>query len=196
MSKKKIMGSIAASFLSVMGCQGKVAEPLQPQVAVKSAKVLVAYYSWGGNTKFVAEQIQKATGGTLFEIKPVKAYSSDYKECAVEAKKDIKAGLKPELTAKVENIEQYEVVFIGSPNWWSTIAPPVSSFVSSYDFSDKTVIPFFTHGGGGLAGCETDIRKLCPKATVRASGVFSGNGIHGARSEISKWLQQTVNVSK
>lgn len=190
------MGSIAVSFLAVMGSQGKVQEPVEPQLVVKSSKVLVAYYSWGGNTKFVAEQIQKATGGTLFEIKPVKAYPSNYRECTVEAKKDIKAGVKPELATKVDNIKQYDVIFIGSPNWWSTIAPPVSTFVSSYDFSGKTVIPFITHGGGGLAGCETDLRKLCSKAAIRASGVFSGNGVHGARQEISKWIHQTVNVSK
>ena len=102
--------------------------------------------------KYAAAQIQKATGGTLFEIKPVKPYPSEYRECTVQARKEIQEGVRPE-RAKVEDMGKYDVIFIGSPNWWSTIAPPVASFLASYDLSGKTVIPFVTHGGGGMARC-------------------------------------------
>ena len=161
--------TLAAALMTGAGCSGQE----QPKVSVEPAKVLVAYYSWGGNTKYAAAQIQKATGGTLFEIKPVKPYPSGYRECTVQAKKEIQEGVRPELAARVEDMGKYDVIFIGSPNWWSTIAPPVASFLASHDLSGKTVIPFVTHGGGGMARCGDEVRKLCPKSTVFKGGAFA-----------------------
>ena len=89
-----------------------------------------------------------------------------------------------------------DVVFIGSPNWWSTIAPPVASFLASYDLSGKTVIPFVTHGGGGMARCADDVRKLCPKSTVLKGGSFSGEGIRTARAALVKWVNETISINK
>ena len=133
--------TLAAALMTGAGCSGQE----QPKVSAEPSRVLIAYYSWGGNTKYAAAQIQKATGGTLFEIKPVKPYPSEYRECTVQARKEIQEGGRPELAAKVEDMGKYDVIFIGSPNWWSTIAPPVASFLASYDLSGKTVIPFVTH---------------------------------------------------
>lgn len=93
------------------GCSGQE----QPKVSVEPAKVLVAYYSWGGNTKYAAAQIQKATGGTLFEIKPVKPYPSGYRECTVQAKKEIQEGVRPELAARVEDMGKYDVISSAVP---------------------------------------------------------------------------------
>ena len=139
--------TLAAALMTGAGCSGQE----HPKVSAEPAKVLVAYYSWGGNTKYAAAQIQKATGGTLFEIKPARPYPAEYRECTVQAKKEIQEGFRPELASRVEDIGKYDVIFIGSPNWWSTIAPPVAAFLASYDLSGKTVIPFVTHGGGGMA---------------------------------------------
>ena len=127
--------TLAAALMTGAGCSGQE----QPKVSAEPSRVLIAYYSWGGNTKYAAAQIQKATGGTLFEIKPVKPYPSEYRECTVQARKEIQEGGRPELAAKVEDMGKYDVIFIGSPNWWSTIAPPVASFLASYDLSGKTV---------------------------------------------------------
>lgn len=101
--------TLAAALMTGAGCSGQE----QPKVSVEPAKVLVAYYSWGGNTKYAAAQIQKATGGTLFEIKPVKPYPSGYRECTVQAKKEIQEGVRPELAARVEDMGKYDVIFIG-----------------------------------------------------------------------------------
>ena len=121
--------TLAAALMTGAGCLGQE----QPKVSAEPSRVLIAYYSWGGNTKYAAAQIQRATGGTLFEIKPVKPYPSEYRECTVQARKEIQEGVRPELVAKVEDMGKYDVIFIGSPNWWSTIAPPVASFLASYD---------------------------------------------------------------
>ena len=157
MSGKKIVCMMACAAVSLFGTFA--AEPTVPRVSARPGKILIAYYSWSGNTRFAAEQIQKATGGTLFEIKPVKAYPKDYKACVDLARKECPAGFKPALASEVSDMAKYEVVFVGTPNWCSTMAPPVRSFLASYDFSGKTVIPFVTHGSGGKAdGTRTDGR--------------------------------------
>ena len=152
--------TLAAALMTGAGCSGQE----QPKVSAEPSRVLIAYYSWGGNTKYAAAQIQKATGGTLFEIKPVKPYPSEYRECTVQARKEIQEGGRPELAAKVEDMGKYDVIFIGSPNWWSTIAPPVASFLASYDLSGKTVIPFATSGGSGIEKAEQSLKSHCPQA--------------------------------
>ena len=184
--------TLAAALMTGAGCLGQE----QPKVSAEPSRVLIAYYSWGGNTKYAAAQIQRATGGTLFEIKPVKPYPSEYRECTVQARKEIQEGVWPELAAKVEDMGKYDVIFIGSPNWWSTIAPPVASFLASYDLSGKTVSPFVTHGGGGMARCADEVRKLCPKSTVLKGGAFAGEGIRTTRAALVKWVNETISINK
>ncbi|UKI30402.1 MAG: NAD(P)H-dependent oxidoreductase [Lentisphaeria bacterium] len=134
--------------------------------------------------------------GTLFEIKPVKAYPVDYGACVEQAKRECRDEFEPELATKVDDFSKYDVIFVGTPNWWSTMAPPVRSFLSSYDFSGKTVIPFVTHGGGGMARCERDMRKVCPKAVFGKGGAFSGGSIRNAADALSKWVNEVVVIRK
>ena len=186
--------AMAAAMFAAGGC---AADNVSTEHATaESAKILVAYYSYSGNTRFAAEEIQKATSGTLFEIVPVKAYSTDYNECVAEAKKEIRAGVKPELKSVTPDLSKYDVIFVGTPNWWSTMAPPVLTFLSSYDFSGKTIIPFVTHGGGGMARCESDMRKACPKAVFGKGGAFSGRSIKEAGTALARWVDEVVTVKK
>ncbi len=194
MKKRTMAMMMAASFFGAAGCSAENAK-IQ-KVETEPEKVLVAYYSWSGNTRFAAEQIQKLTGGTLFEIKPVQAYPADYSACVDQAKQECRDEFKPELATKVDDLAKYDVIFVGTPNWWSTMAPPVRSFLSSYDFSGKTVIPFVTHGGGGMAGCERDMRKICPKAAFGKGGAFSGRGVRNAEEALRKWVDEVVTVRK
>jgi len=149
-------------------------------------KILIAYYSHSGNTEKIAKEIQNKTGGTLFEIAPVDDYPKDYKACVDQAGKEIKSGFLPKLVkTKVENIADYDLVFIGSPNWWSTIAPPVSAFLTENDFAGKQVAAFITHGGGGMNNTMRDIRNLCPNCEFTEPLVLSGSGSIG---QIVKWI--------
>lgn len=192
MKKRTIAWMMAASFFGAGGCSAE--NPAVQKVSTTPEKVLIACYSWGGNTRFAAEQIQKLTGGTLFEIKPAAAYPSDYDACVDQARKECREEFKPELAAKVENFEKYDVIFVGTPNWWSTMAPPVRSFLSSYNFSGKTIIPFVTHGGGGMAGCERDMRKICPTAKFVRGGAFSGRNVRNSGEEIARWVGEVVST--
>lgn len=194
MRKKTMAWMMAASLFGAGGCSAESAAADKP--VTEPGKILIACYSWSGNTRFAAEQIQKLTGGTLFEIKPAKAYPTDYRACVDQARKECREGFRPELAAKVEDFGKYEVIFVGTPNWWSTMAPPVRSFLTEYDFSGKTVIPFVTHGGGGMANCEQDMRKLCPKAAFAPGGAFSGSGIRNAGEALERWVNRVITIKK
>lgn len=133
-------------------------------------KILIAYYSLSGNTREVAEAVQKEVGGDIFEIETAEAYPDIYKELTEQAKREISAGYKPALKKNVENFEKYDIVFIGSPIWWGTIAPAVSSFLAANDFNGKTVIPFVTHSGGGVQNSFIDLQRQCHGCIVNENG--------------------------
>ena len=194
MKKSTMAMMMAASFFGAAGCWAE--NTVAQKVETEPGKVLIAYYSWSGNTRFAAEQIQKLTGGTLFEIKPAKAYPSDYSACVDQAKQECRDEFKPELATKVDDFSKYDVIFVGTPNWWSTMAPPVRSFLTGYDFRGKTVIPFVTHGGGGMAHCEQDMRKICAHAQFRKGGAFAGSGIRQAEQMLAKWVNEVISIRK
>ncbi|MCL2144587.1 MAG: NAD(P)H-dependent oxidoreductase [Endomicrobia bacterium] len=157
-----------------------------------SKKVLVVYYSWSGNTAELAKIIQKATGGDIFEIQTVKPYPKEYKAATEQAKKEINDGYKPAIKEKADNIGEYDVIFIGSPNWWGTIAPAVTTFLSEHDLSGKTVAPFFTHGGGGMQRCASDTAKLLPDSKVADALSLSGNKVKSAQKEAEEWVNKII----
>lgn len=152
-------------------------------------KILVAFYSWGGNTRNMAEQIKAFTNGDIFEIVPVNAYPKDYNACVDQAKKEINSNFKPPLKSKLPNLDSYDIIIVGSPNWWSTIAPPVATFLSSYNFKGKTILPFITHEGSRMGRSEDDIKKLCPSANLINGLPIRGSSVKNAGSDIKKWLQ-------
>ena len=130
------------------------------------SNVLVAYYSYSGNTKAVAEKIKELTGGDLFEIKTVQEYPRNYNDIVNQAKQEKAQNYKPEL-ANGCDISKYDTIYIGTPVWWYTFATPIRTFLAENDFSGKTIKPFCTHGGGGESDTYKDIQKLCPKAIVK-----------------------------
>jgi len=169
------------------------------KVSVKSGRILVAYYTWSesGNTKYAAEQIQKSTGGELLEIKPKNAYPKDYNACLAQAQKEIRDGVRPELANEPVDFKKYDVIFIGSPNWFGTIAPPAASFLASADLAGKTVIPFFTYGSGGMQNCERDTKKIAEKAkAVLPAKAIRGANVRQADKEISDWIESALTITK
>ncbi|HTP03807.1 MAG TPA: flavodoxin [Nitrospirota bacterium] len=171
---------------------------------VTDKKCLIAYFSRNGqnyvsgrivdlkvgNTEVVANMIQKITGGDIFHIESVIAYPKDYTETTEVAKKELRAKARPKLTGRVENMKAYDVVFLGYPNWWGTMPMPVYTFLESYDFSRKTIVPFCTHEGSGLGHSENDIAKACPKATILEGLAIHGTSASSAGSEVSSWIDK------
>lgn len=154
-----------------------------------SPKILVAYFSYSGNTRKLAQQIQKLTGGDLFEIQTVKAYPKEYTPCTEVAKKEKEDNARPELKTKVKDMKQYQVVFVGCPSWWHTAPMAVFTFLESYDFAGKTVIPFCTHESRE-DGAFAAIEKLTPKSRHLKGFDTHGNSVDNDEPKVKKWLKE------
>lgn len=151
-------------------------------------KILVAYFSWSGNTKAVAEEIHKQVGGDIVEIVPATPYSETYSVTVAKAKAEQAANARPAISTKIADFDKYDVVFLGYPNWWGSFPMPVATFVETYKLDGKTVAPFFTHGGGGEQRCLSDLQKLTPNAKFTQDLVLSGSSAKNAQGQIKSWL--------
>jgi flavodoxin len=158
-------------------------------------KILVAYFSHSGNTREIANQIHRSVGGDIFEIQAVNPYPDDYDAVVKQAKQEQSSGYKPALKTRIENINSYDSIFIGYPNWWGTIPAPIITFLSEYDFSGKTIVPFCTHGGSGLGRSVTDISKLCPESTQLDGIAIWGKDVKTAQDRVSEWLRK-IKITK
>lgn len=154
----------------------------------ESGKILIAYFSWGGNTKGVAEEIQHQTGADLFEITLENPYSSDYNTVLDEAQRDQNAQARPELASHLDNMDEYDTVMIGYPNWWASIPMPIASFLEEYDFSGKTILPFCSHGGGRFGQSLTAIAKLAPDAAMGEALSVHYSGGSELADDVAEWL--------
>lgn len=151
-------------------------------------KILIACYSYSGNTASVAGLISRETGGDLLEIQPVAGYPEDYSTVVEMAGKEISSGYRPPLKPGTGDTSAYGVIFAGSPNWCGTIAPPLASFLAAHCFAGRTVVPFCTHGGGGAANCFKDTANLCPGAKVLEGKAFRGS--EAGESAIAEWVRR------
>lgn len=150
--------------------------------------ILIAYFSWGGNTRGIAEEIQQQTGAELFEIQLVEPYSTDYNTVLDQAQQDQSEQARPVLSTHVENMEQYDTIILGYPNWWASIPMPIASFLEEYDFAGKTILPFCSHGGGGLGQSQTAIAKLAPDAILAEGLAINYSGGSAMPGDVSAWL--------
>ena len=136
----------------------------------KKPKVLTVYYSLSGNTRAVAEQVQARFGGDIYEIELAAPYPTDEADAVAQVQKEMETpGFRPQLKGGVEKFADYDVVFIGSPIWFNTAASPVFAFAEAHDFTGKTVIPFYTCGGGGEGTYVEDMKAACKGAAFKTS---------------------------
>ncbi|MHC1717783.1 MAG: flavodoxin [Acidaminococcaceae bacterium] len=155
----------------------------------KPGKILIAYYSRTGNTKSVAQEIQKNVGGDLFEIKTTNTYPEEYQATTEQAKTEKNNNFRPQLATQVSDFSSYDVIFVGYPIWWGTMPMGVFSFLEQYNFAGKTVIPFCTHGGSGLGDSVGDIKKTLPQANVISGLAVRGSEVSKSQAEIANWLK-------
>ncbi len=181
----------AAKGKATAKCKIKVNKvPKEKANKVSKEKVLVAYFSATGTTEGVAKKIAKASGGKLYGIVPQKAYTSadlNYNNENCRANKEMEdESARPAIKGNVKNMEDYSTVYIGFPIWWGTAPRIVDTFVESYDFSGKTVIPFCTSGGSGISTASSDLQKLCNgNPTWKKGRRFEGDA---SQSTVSKWV--------
>ena len=188
--------------------------PAEPEGAAEE-HILIAYFTWAENTEVahpeevdidattsasvllpgnaakLARWIHQRVGGDLFSIIVTEPYSSDYDECLDRAADEKAANARPALVNHLENMEDYDIIFLGFPNWWYTLPMAIHSFLEEYDFSGKTVIPFCTHGTGGLAGTIRDLTAALPdSATVlEPIGVYRPE-VDSSQGAVNQWLDR------
>lgn len=143
-----------------------------------------------GNTEVIARKIQGLTGSDLFQIQAVQSYPADYTEATRVAQDELSANARPALTEMVADMASYEVVYLGYPNWWGTMPMAVFTFLESYDFSGKTIVPYCTHEGSGLGSSERDTKKLCPTAKVLSGLAIRGGTVGSADNDLVNWLKK------
>ena len=196
---------LLASSISLIACaQGKVSKE---QTKMENKKILVAFFSrtgenyavgniTKGNTHIVAEMIAEETGGKLFQIEPVNPYPNVYNECVELAKQEQSANARPAIKNDVK-VEDYNVIFIGYPNWWGDMPMPVYTFIEKHDWQRKTVIPFCTHEGSGLGGTVKKLQQACKGATVQKGLAVRGQTAQKSRKEtqiiVDKWVDSIFN---
>lgn len=171
---------------------------------MNETKRLIAYFSRAGmnyvggeivnlsegNTEVAAKMIQIMTGADMFRIDTVKSYPEGYQETTEVAKQELRRNARPELTGYVDNMADYDVIYLGYPNWWGTMPMAVFTFLEQYDFAGKTIIPFCTHEGSGMGNSENEIKKLCADARVLKGLPIRGGSVQNAEDDIAEWLKE------
>ena len=169
-------------------------EPAESETptAEDSSSALIAYFSWSGNTEQVAQIIQQETGGDLFEIAPATAYTDDYNELLDIAQQEQSDNARPELAGQVENWEQYDTIFIGYPNWWNDAPMAVYTFLESYDWDGKTLVPFNTSASGGFGRSLSGLEESASGAAILEGISFTERTLGDAQSEVTAWLDSLM----
>lgn len=196
----KSFALLVAGLLISVSCSGNGATK-EKEVMEKKAKVLIVFFSHAGenynvgnikvgNTKLVADEIQKVTGGDEFEIVANKNYGLPYNDLVNVAKEETEKGEKPSFKGEVKNIDDYDTVFIGGPIWWGTYPRVMFTFFDKYDLNGKTIIPFSTHEGSGLGSVVEDLKTLYPNATFKEAFSIYGTETRKDLSKVDKWLKR------
>jgi len=202
-SLKKIISLFLACIMVLLcvGCskQGSTETPdsnskMNPPISGES-KVLIAYFSWSGNTNQLAEMISTESGGELFRIVPETPYAEDFDGCAARAQDELNDGIRPPISSHIgkEVMAEYDVILLGFPIWWYDLPMPVWTFLEEYDLSGKTIIPFFTHNGSsGGAGSLSSVEKLCPDSVVKTDNALSipGKDVGKAEEQVKEWISE------
>lgn len=151
---------------------------------------LILYFSMSGNTETVANYIHEEIGGDIVKLETVQTYPEDYDELVDCAREEQRDNARPELETTIENIEQYDTIFLGYPNWWGDMPMPIYSFLDQYDLSNKTIAPFITHGGSGLSGTPANIANEEPDAVVTEGLAINGDAVDDCQDEVNEWLNE------
>lgn len=141
-----------------------------------------------GNTEKVAEMIVDMTGADVFKIEQKVPYAADYNTCIEQAKKDLQGNARPILLNQLENIDNYDEIYIGFPNYWGTMPMAVFTFLEQFDWSGKKIYPFVTHEGSGFGKSESDLKKICKGASIQSGLAVQGSMVESAKPKVENWI--------
>lgn len=161
----------------------------------ESSKILIAYFSRTGNTERIAKIVQQQVGGDLFKIETETPYSDDYNTVLDDASKEQRENARPALSSSVDNMDDYNVIFVGYPIWWGDTPMAVLTFLESYDLAGKTVIPFCTYDSSGSGSSFKSVKSSASGATVLDGFSIAGSKVGNAAEKIAQWLE-SLNITE
>ena len=193
---KKILLTILTGMFALVGCNAQTTK----NETNMSKKALVVYFSHAGdnysvgnipvgNTKIVADYISELTGADQFEIVTHKYDGMAYKPLCDLAQEEQYADARPAFEGKLENLDEYNVIFVGGPVWWGTWPQVMFTFFDTYDLNGKTIYPFTTHEGSGLGNCVSDLRKAYPNADVKKGFSLYGHEVRTNKAKVENWIK-------
>lgn len=141
-----------------------------------------------GNTEVIANYIKKYTDADILKIEPLNEYPTDYMECTEVAKAELNDNARPELKEYLEDISEYDLIYLGFPNWWSTLPMPVWTQLEKLNFEGKIIKPFVTHEGSGFGMSKSDIKKLCPGAKIEKGLSIQGSFVNESENQVKSWI--------
>lgn len=188
MNRKKFMATLPAALFAMRELCAQTTQK-------KGQKMLIVYYSWSGNTRFLANTIKRLSNADILEILPEKPYPNSYRQTVDIAKKETDAGYTPPIKTKIPNISDYDMILIGSPNWWGTVSSPIRTFICENNLSGKKIAPFMTHEGSRMGRSLSDIKKLCPNSEILEALPIRGGSVKDAEKEAEKWLKRIKAIS-
>lgn len=222
MKKFNLLSLLMLALISLASACSGDDEPNGPQgptepITPGDGSVLVAYFSYPepdgvdastgasrlvindavtGHVQFLAGIIQDATDADVFRIETVQQYPASHAPLIAQAQEELNNGDRPALRTSIENLDQYDVIFVGYPNWWGNLPAPLYTFLESYDFAGKTIVPFNSHGGSGLSNTVETIRSMQPNVDVRNGFTVSRNNVGNATDDLLNWLKQLNIVAE
>lgn len=155
-----------------------------------SASVIVRKDGIVGNTGLIAEIIQRKLNADIFQIKTVKSYSENYNKVVRNAEIEERKSARPAVLGKVDNPDSYDIIFLGFPDWYYTMPMPVFTFLEENDFSNKTIIPFCTHGGSRFGHAIQDLKKICPTSNIEKGLEIYESKVQRSEKKINRWLKK------
>lgn len=164
-------------------------------IAANDNKILVVYFTWGGNSRTLAGYAKDITGGDIFEIVPAQPYPSQYRATTQQAREELDNNYLPAIRNQINNLSSYDTIILVYPNWWGTIPQIVKRFLQDNDFSGKTIAPICTHEGSRMGRSLTDIRALCPNSTITEGLDVRGGSVSGARNTVRDWINK-IGINK
>jgi flavodoxin len=190
---KKFIYSLLVTAILLAGAAFDNGLFLTQAVAAENVggKILIIFYSWSGNTRSIAELTQRKTGGDLLELELVNPYPSNYNACVDAFKRERDTGAGRELKTRLPDLTRYDVIFLGFPIWGGSIPTPISTMLKQNNFSGKTIVPFCSHGGGGIGRSVADIQKLAPGSSVLGGLSVYYNGRGSLERDMDGWLHKS-----
>ena len=203
MKNIKALSLIAVIICLLSGCSAAQQPSATTSSFTADKKILIVYLSRTNNTKAIAEFIHESVGGTLVPLELEKPYPDNYEATVQQVARENDSGFLPPLKTRIDNIENYDVVFLGFPTWGMQLPPPMKSLLTQYSLKGKTVVPFNTNAGYGEGSSFQTIRELCPESTILEGFVTRGgverDGVllaikeeraKAAQAEVKNWLKK------